>query len=103
MPGPHRRSWIPTQSFVGKLDPRTGLPEFPRDGRSKFLEKALADTAADFQSATNALAERLDAVADEFAEAFEAEDKRRATLARIQNTANPDIERQHRERMQRRG
>ncbi|SDK71627.1 hypothetical protein SAMN05216282_11144 [Cryobacterium psychrotolerans] len=85
-----------------KLDPRTGLPEYTRDGRSQFLERALAETAAEFQTATNTLAQRLDAVADEFAEAFEAEDKRRATLARIQNTANPDIERLHRERKQRR-
>ena len=86
-----------------KLDPRTGLPEYPRDGRSQFLETALASAAADFQTATAKLAQRLDTVADEFAEAFEAEDKRRATLARIQNTANPDIDSKHRERMQRRG
>ncbi|PXA68535.1 hypothetical protein [Cryobacterium arcticum] len=104
MPGPHyQRSFIPAPTAQGKADPRTGLPEYPRDGRSQFLEKALAETSTDFEVATDSLAQRLDAMADEFAEAFAAEDKRRATLARIQNTANPDIERQHRERMQRRG
>jgi hypothetical protein len=104
MPGRYnQRSWVPAPVANANADPRTGLPEYPRDGRSQYLESALAKSSSDFQSATEALTKRLDAVADEFAEAFEAEDKRRSTLARIQNTANPEIERLHRARMQRRG
>jgi hypothetical protein len=104
MPGRYnQRTWTPAPVTNTKADPRTGLPEYPRDGRSQHLESALVKSSSDFQSATEALSKRLDAVADEFAEAFEAEDKRRATLARIQQTSNPEIQRQHRERMQRRG
>lgn len=88
----------PTNPSGGALDPRNALPEYPRDGNSKWLETSLVEVSDDYRTAVDTLTQRLDDVADEFAEAFEVEDKRRATRARIQNTASPERERLQRER-----
>lgn len=99
-----KRSFSTASNPLGvALDERTGLPAYPADGRSMLLARTLAQTADEFELAIDVLDRRLAEVADEFAETFAEEDKRAATLARIQNTDNAEPTRLHRQRMQRRG
>lgn len=72
------------------------LPQYPRDGRSKIVERKLAEAS---ETAMNTLAELdglLEEVGEAFQEAFARDDARAAAQARIRSTAQSHRDRQRR-------
>lgn len=72
------------------------LPPYPRDGRGKFVERKLTETA---DAAFNTLTELdglLDEVGEAFQEAFARDDARAAAQGRIRSTAQAHRDRQRR-------
>lgn len=96
-----RQAVSPANPYGAPLDSRTNLPEYPRVTHN--VEKRLAEAVSEYSAMGDLLTQRLDDVAAEFEEAFAADDRRRATLERIQRTGAPDMVRNHRDRMNRIG
>lgn len=77
------------------------LTPYPRDGRSVAFEKKLNDKHDELLTAAETLDRVLEEVADEFADAFDRDDRRAATLGRL--TAASPTARNQAERTLRRG
>lgn len=92
----------PSNPFGAYLDPRhDDLPEYPASGHAQI--KRLEEAEQDYTQAAQLLDDALEAMTDEFAEAFAKEDQRRAVKERMRNTATPGIVQEHRARMNRIG
>lgn len=92
----------PTNPFGAYLDPRhDDLPEYPAMGHTQIAR--LEEAEQDYTQAAQLLDDALEAMTDDFAEAFAKEDARRAIKERMKNTANPQILQDHRKRMNRIG
>jgi len=93
-----------TNPFGAYLDERhDNLPEFPADPAGAAQMKKLQGVTNDYTDAADVLEAALDSMADEFADAFEAEDAKRAVRARINGAGMSDAEAAHRKRMSRIG
>ncbi|MEV7797483.1 hypothetical protein AB0O14_00185 [Microbacterium foliorum] len=97
-----RQPVSPTNPFGAYLDPRhDDLPEFPASGHVQIMR--LEEAEKDYTQAAQILEDALEAMTDEFAEAFAKEDERRAVKERMKDAANPQALQDHRKRMSRIG
>ncbi|WP_336640082.1 hypothetical protein [Microbacterium sp. USHLN272] len=97
-----RQPVSPTNPFGAYLDPRhDNPPEYPAMGHTQIAR--LEEAEQNYTQAAQLLDDALEAMTDDFADAFAKEDERRAVKERMKNTANPQILQDHRKIMNRIG